>query len=174
MRGTTRFVSVATAISLLCLASAHAAKLQLAGPVATWVNLTVVTNSVRAEDVFSSADHSVSSTSEVVTCLALLPDWSAWRSSPGGTLDVWIEAVTDASNNVCVLLGEPATPELTFSCASDWAVTPARKFPPDEPASPRFGITTNRMHLVFYPHNGTGRGKVYVETQTPGGAWTSA
>jgi hypothetical protein len=155
---------------LLAATAARAATLRLAGPAASWSNLALLTNSVRAATIFT-ADCAIASTAEVDTCLALLPDWSAWRASPAGALDVWLETVADASNRVCLLLGDPAAPELTITRAGDWQIVPAGAFPADETATAG-GPSTNRLHLTFYPAGGSGHGVLYAETQMPGGAWT--
>jgi len=150
----------------------HSAEIVLAGPTATWRDLVVVTNSVCSAVVLSDFDHTVVSTSEVDTCLSLLPDWSVWRNVPDGTLNVWIEIVGDGSNVVSVLLGDPETPVLTVACASDWSVLPVGVFPPDEPAVPRFGVTTNRLHLVMQSSVRFGFGYPFVETRAADGPWT--
>lgn len=160
------------ACGLLVLANTGlAADVSLVGPTAGWHDLTVVTNSLRSAVVLSEADHTVVSTSEVDTCLSLLPDWSAWRRVPDGSFDAWVEVVSDGSNVVSVLLGDPETPALTITCESDWAVLPAGTLPPDAPATPRFGAITNRMHLALRPVAGSTLGRAFVETQVPGGPW---
>jgi len=169
-----RSVSLLLVAGLLpfCSVPAHAAEIVLAGPTATWLNLEVITNSVRSAAILSETDHIVISTSEVDTCLSFLPDWSAWRTVPDGTLHVWIETVGDGSNVVSVLLGDPETPVLTVACASDWSVLPVGVFPPDEPAVPRFGVTTNRLHLVMQSSVRFGFGYPFVETRAADGPWT--
>jgi len=169
-----RSVSLLLVAGLLpfCSVPAHAAEIVLAGPTATWLNLEVITNSVRSAAILSETDHIVISTSEVDTCLSFLPDWSAWRTVPDGTLHVWIETVGDGSNVVSVLLGDPETPALTVACESDWSILPAGAFPPDEPVVPRFGASTNRLHLVLHSSVRSGFAYPFAETQTPGGPWT--
>ncbi len=157
---------------LLFAASVHSAEIRLAGAEASWHDLVVITNSVRCAAVLSEVDHTVVSTSEVDTCLSLVPAWGSWSNVPNGTLDVWIEAAGDGSNVVSVLLGNPEAPALTVACESDWIVTAAGALPPDEPTVPRFGVTTNRIHLALRPAAVTGFGHVFVETQTADGSWT--
>lgn len=153
--------------------SVRSSEVKLAGPAATWYDLVVVTNSVCGAAVFAELDHTIASTSEVDTCLSLLPEWGAWRNVPGGMLNVWIETVTDSSNTVSVLLGDPETPVLTIESAKDWTVTPSGSLPPDDPLIPRFGVTTNRLHLAVHSSTRFGFSQAVVETQTAGGSWTS-
>jgi len=148
-----------------------AAEVRLAGPSASWRDLVVVTNSLRSAVVLSEVDHAVVNTSEVDTCLSLLPDWSAWRRVPDGAFDAWVEVVSDSSNAVSVLLGDPETPALTIACESDWAILPAGTLPPDEPVVPRFGASTNRLHLALRPVAGSKLGHAFIETQIPGDDW---
>jgi len=70
---------------------------------------------------------------------------------PDGAFDAWVEMVSDGSNAVSVLLGDPETPALTIARESDWAILPAGTLPPDEPVVPRFGVSTNRLHLDLRP-----------------------
>jgi hypothetical protein len=152
----------------------YSSEIRIAGAGANWSDLVLTTNSVRSAAVLSEVDHSIVSTSEVDTCLSILPTWGAWRDVPDGALDVWVETVGDSSNAVVVLLGDPVTPALTIACESNWSVVPAGAMPPDEPATPRFGVTTNRLHLVLRPGTLFGKGSVFVETQIPaGGSWTA-
>jgi hypothetical protein len=151
----------------------HGTEIRLAGAGATWFGLTAVTNSVQCAAVLSEVDHSVASTSAVDTCLSLLPAWGAWRDVPDGSLDVWVEVVGDSSNAVSVLLGDMNAPSLTIGCARDWSVVPAGALPADEPAIPRFGVSTNRLHLVLRTGSVLGSGSAFVETQVPGGSWTA-
>ena len=159
-------------VCLFWTAPVHSAEIVLAGPAATWQNLAIITNSVCSAVTLSELDHTVASTSEVDTCLSFLPDLSAWRNVPDGTLHVWIETVGDGSNVVSLLLGEPETPALTVACESDWSILPAGVFPPDEPVVPRFGACTNRLHIVLHSSVRSGFGYPFVETQTAGGPWT--
>ena len=163
---------LAACCQLFLPCSARAAEIRLAGAEASWHDLTIITNSVRCAAVLSEVDHTVVSTSEVDTCFSLLPAWGSWSNVPDGSLDVWIEVVGDGSNVVSVLLGNPETPSLTVACESDWIVTPAGVLPPDEPTVPRFGVTTNRIHLAIHSAPATGFGHAFVETQTAGGSWT--
>ncbi len=164
-------VLAACSLHLLPL-SVRSAEIRLAGPSVTWRDLVVMTNSVRSAAFLSESDHSVVSTSEVDTCLAFLPAWGSWSNVPNGALDVWIEAVGDGSNVVSVLLGDPATPALTVAFETDWVLVPAGTLPPDEPAVPRFGVTTNRIHFALRPVAGPSLGRAFVETQAAGGSWT--
>jgi hypothetical protein len=147
---------------------------RLAGAGATWCDLVFTTNSVQCAASLSDGDHSIVSTSEVDTCLSFLPTWGAWHDLPDGTLDVWMEVVGDSSNAVAVLLGDLETPALTIACEKDWVVLPAGAMPPDEPDTPRLGVTTNRLHLVLRTATAFGTGSSSVETQMPAGSsWTS-
>ena len=128
---------------------------------------------LRSAAVLSEGDHTIVSTSEVDTCLSLLPDWSAWRRVPDGSFDAWVEVVSDGSNVVSVLLGDPETPALTVTCVSDWAILPDGTLPRDEPVIPRFGASTNRLHLALRPVKGSSLGHAFVETQVPGGFWVA-
>jgi hypothetical protein len=157
---------------LLFATSVHSAEIRLAGAEASWHDLVVITNSVSCAAVLSEIDHTVVSTSEVDTCFSLTPSWGSWSNVPDGTLDVWIEAVGDGSNVVSVLLGDPATPALTVAFETDWVLVPAGTLPPDEPAVPRFGVTTNRIHFALRLVAGPSLGRAFVETQAAGGSWT--
>lgn len=149
---------------------AWAADVRLAGPGVIWHDLTVVTNSVRSAADFRS-DGSIVSTCVVDTCLAMIPDWSAWHKVPDGALDVWVDSVTDGSNTVTVLLGHEETPALTLVCATDWTVLAGGDFPTNilhgAPTSP----ATNRIHLLLRTLDVPGGGQALVRTQAEGAEW---
>jgi len=171
MRG--MLLGLSLALFLLQPPATPATEIKLAGANATWQDLTIITNSVRGATVLNAYDHTIVSTSSLDTCLAFLPSWGTWHDVPDGTLEIWVETINDSSNAVAVLLGDPETPSLTIACQNDWSVMPAGTFPQDEPIAPRFGATTNRLHLILRTDTPFGKGRIYVETQTPGGSWTS-
>ena len=150
--------------------TALAADVRPVGPGIVWHDLTVVTNSVQSVADFRT-DGSIVSTSVVDTCLAVIPDWSAWQQVPDGALDVWVDVVADGSNTVTVLLGHDETPALTLSCATDWAVLAGGDFPTNALYAASDGPCTNRIHLLLRTLAVRGGGQALVRTQAEDARW---
>jgi hypothetical protein len=152
--------------------TAVAANLRLAGPGTSWENVTILTNSVTCDALLSETGHKIHATSGSDSALALFPDWNAWRDVPDARLEIWIEAVTDSSNVVSVLLGNLDTPSLVLSCADDWSIQPAGAAPVEPPAPAAFGIATQSLHLVIYPGRSFGQGVSFTESRIADSVWT--
>ncbi len=171
--GVIRWLATAVIVAGLVRAfvtTALAADVRPVGPGTVWHDLTVVTNSVLSAANFRS-DGSIVSTSVVDTCLAIIPDWSAWQLVPDGALDVWVDAVADGSNTVTVLLGHDETPALTLACATDWTVLPGGDFPTNALYAASDGPSTNRIHLLLRTLAVRGGGQALVRTQAEGAGW---
>lgn len=152
------------------LITALATDVRLAGPGIVWHDLAVITNSVRSATDFC-ADGSVTSTSVIDSCLAIIPDWSVWQRVPDGTLDVWVDVVADGSNTVTVLLGDDETPALTLSCATDWAVLAGGDFPTNAQHTASVKPATNGIHVLLRTLDVPGGGRAWVRTQAEGADW---